>query len=76
MESILIAIVVYLLGVIVALVVLAWVNSDPYEGEVMNEGWAALSWLTIAFILIVVVGFFVTRPFNWLYERLKGFFER
>ena len=28
----------YIVGVIVALVVIAWLNSDKYEGEVMNEG--------------------------------------
>lgn len=67
---------VYLLGVIVALVVIAWLNSDKNEGEVMNEGYGVGSWFTIAFILLVAVGYCVTRPFNWLYERTKAYFER
>ena len=66
----------YIVGVIVALVVIAWLNSDKYEGEVMNEGYGVGSWFTIAFILLVAVGYYVTRPFNWLYERTKAFFER
>lgn len=74
-ESLLFFAAVYLAGVIVALVVIAWLNSDKYEGEVMNEGYGVGSWLTIAFILLVAVGYFVTRPFNWLYEKMKKCFE-
>lgn len=75
-ESLLFFAAVYLAGVIVALVVIAWFNSDKYDGEVMNEGFGVGSWFTIAFILLVVVGYYVTRPFNWLYERTKAYFER
>ena len=73
-ESLLFFAAVYLAGVIVALVVIAWLNSDKYE--VMNEGNGVGSWLTVAFILLVAVVYYVTRPLNWFYEKMKEYFER
>jgi len=66
--------VVYLVGVVLALAVIALLNSKEDE-EIMNEGLAVFSWFTLAFIILVIIAYFVTRPFNWLYEKMKAFFD-
>ena len=61
---------IYVLGVIVSLVMIAWFNSDGGV-ETTDAGWAAASWL---FVLAIVITF-LTFPFYLLYEKLLKYFE-
>ena len=72
-EVLAILVAVYLVGVIAALVFLAWLNSDGKDN--IPEVIACLSW---AFLVAMVVGgilYLVTRPFNWFYEKMLRLFR-
>ena len=66
---------IYVLGVMVALVFIAVVNANEKD-NIIEVPMACLSWAMVVLIILVIVGFFVSRPFNWFYERLKAFIER
>lgn len=72
--NIMIFVIVYVIGVLVAQVFLAWLNANE-EKKVCDEWVACLSWLYVAAVIVIVVLYVVTRPFNWFYERVKRYFN-
>jgi hypothetical protein len=67
-EVLAILVAAYLVGVIVALVFLAWINSDGKDG--IPEVIACLSWAFLVATVVWGIVYFVTRPFNWFYEKM------
>ena len=72
---ILIYVIVYVIGVLVAQVFLAWLNANE-EKKVCDEGAACLSWLFVAVVIVIVVLYLATRPFHWFYERVFKFMKK
>ena len=66
--------VAYLVGVIVALVFLAWINSDGKDN--IPEVIVCLSWLFVAAMVVTVILYFVTRPFDWFYLKMLRLFRQ
>lgn len=66
--------VAYLVGVIAALVFLAWVNSDGKDK--IPEVIACLSWVFLAAMVVSGILYFVTRPFDWFYLKMLRLFRQ
>ena len=66
----------YLLGVFVSMVIIAWHNSrcvlDMDKEEPMQ---AALSWIFVAMVLIILLAGLISIPFECLYDKIKKYID-
>jgi hypothetical protein len=74
---------IYLVGVIIALVVIAWTNSGcPNHGvyDEMPKGFCLLSWIVPLALLLGAIGYLLSQgtnkllelPYNWLYDKFNS----
>ena len=63
---------VYLLGVVISIVAIAWVNSDSRYGEGITPISSALSWITIFALLVMVLAYPFSIFYNWCLDKFDS----
>lgn len=74
--NILAILLLYLLGVVVSIVLIAYINSVGDDGDVFEKGFAIMSWAFLFFVIIMTIAYFVVTFFTDFYDKVYRFFEK
>ena len=62
---------IYLVGVLAAIIIIAWVNAHDHKIDEVPSDWACLSWIAVFFAMFILIAYPFAFFYDWCYNKFE-----